>query len=231
MQLPFVQHVVRYCQSVGFWGFCGIDVLFDENGQGYLVGTFFLFYFTFIYFWENFIVPFFVSVRKVLSSFREKLCLFCILSYVLHLFLLLEFFYFDFALSFTYADINPRVTGSSPALMALHQLNTKYGYRTGLFRRSGKNSYLGPPEQLLKEVDEYNSMNDGTSRIIVHSLWEQLNGDGDKTGITKVNLGVYGNDLDEYRRVLNTYAKPRPQPTVAKKEEKKVKETKRRYFE
>lgn len=38
MQLPFVEEVVRYCQALGFWGFCGIDVLFDSKGAGYLVG-------------------------------------------------------------------------------------------------------------------------------------------------------------------------------------------------
>jgi biotin carboxylase len=37
LQMPFVQDVVRYCQALGFWGFCGIDVLFDEAGKGYLV--------------------------------------------------------------------------------------------------------------------------------------------------------------------------------------------------
>jgi hypothetical protein len=37
MQLPFVQDVVQYCHSLGFWGFMGIDVLFDKDGRGYLV--------------------------------------------------------------------------------------------------------------------------------------------------------------------------------------------------
>lgn len=37
IQLPFVIDVANYCQSLGFWGFCGIDVLFDASGQGYLV--------------------------------------------------------------------------------------------------------------------------------------------------------------------------------------------------
>jgi hypothetical protein len=37
MQLPFVQDVVEYCAALGFWGFCGIDVLFDKSGKGYLV--------------------------------------------------------------------------------------------------------------------------------------------------------------------------------------------------
>jgi hypothetical protein len=37
LQLPFVKDVAQYCNSLGFWGFCGIDVLFDKSGQGYLV--------------------------------------------------------------------------------------------------------------------------------------------------------------------------------------------------
>jgi hypothetical protein len=37
MQLPFVRDVVEYCTALGFWGFCGIDVLFDKSGKGHLV--------------------------------------------------------------------------------------------------------------------------------------------------------------------------------------------------
>ena len=37
LQLPFVQDVAKYCQSLGYWGFCGVDVLFDAAGKGYLV--------------------------------------------------------------------------------------------------------------------------------------------------------------------------------------------------
>jgi hypothetical protein len=37
MQLPYVKDVVQYCLSLGFWGHCGVDVLFDINGKGYLV--------------------------------------------------------------------------------------------------------------------------------------------------------------------------------------------------
>jgi len=32
-----VEEVVQYCMSLGFWGFCGIDVLFDSEGRAYLV--------------------------------------------------------------------------------------------------------------------------------------------------------------------------------------------------
>ncbi|GKY91393.1 hypothetical protein MPSEU_000111600 [Mayamaea pseudoterrestris] len=37
IQLPFVEDVAKYCHSLGYWGFCGVDVLFDGTGQGYLV--------------------------------------------------------------------------------------------------------------------------------------------------------------------------------------------------
>lgn len=37
LQLPYVTDVARYCKSLGFWGFCGADVLFDCSGKGYLV--------------------------------------------------------------------------------------------------------------------------------------------------------------------------------------------------
>jgi ATP-grasp domain len=37
LQMPFVQDVARYCLSLGYWGFCGIDVLFDTDGKGHLV--------------------------------------------------------------------------------------------------------------------------------------------------------------------------------------------------
>lgn len=37
MQLPFVKDVAAYCESINFWGFMGIDVLFDKSGKGYLV--------------------------------------------------------------------------------------------------------------------------------------------------------------------------------------------------
>jgi biotin carboxylase len=57
----------RYAKSLGFWGFCGIDVLLDASGKGYLV------------------------------------------------------------------DVNPRVTGSSPALMVGRLLKKEYGFDYGFF--------------------------------------------------------------------------------------------------
>jgi hypothetical protein len=138
LQAPFVEEVVQYCKTLGFWGFCGIDVLFDSKDRGYLV------------------------------------------------------------------DINPRVTGSCPALMALHILAKQYGFTHGLFRRSGDINYFGSPEKLFEDVSAYNTENEGKSRIVVHSYF--LN----EKGITRVNVGVYGKDIGECKTVLNRFAKPAP---------------------
>lgn len=141
MQLPFVEEVVRYCRAMGFWGFCGIDVLFDSSGAGYLV------------------------------------------------------------------DINPRVTGSCPALMCLQQLKRKFGFSVGLFRRTGDKSYYGTPAKLFEEVASFNAANTGKSCVIIHSLWEAENPEGAKTGVTKMNIGVYGSNLDDCKEILNSFAK------------------------
>jgi hypothetical protein len=113
MQMPFVEEVVTYCQSLQFWGFCGIDVLFDSMGKGYLV------------------------------------------------------------------DINPRVTGSCPALMTLSLLHQQYNYSVGLFRRTGDTTYHGSAEQLLQQVDAHNQKQchdngsaNTTTTIIIHSFLE-----------------------------------------------------------
>jgi len=37
IHFPFVEEVVQYCHGLSFWGFCGIDVLFDLQDRGYLV--------------------------------------------------------------------------------------------------------------------------------------------------------------------------------------------------
>ena len=136
IQLPFILEVVQYCKNLGFWGFCGCDVLFDSKDRGYLV------------------------------------------------------------------DINPRVTGSCPALMTLNKLSKKYGFKCGLFRRSGDTNYFGSAVQLLEEVSTYNKEHEGESRVVIHSMYEP------EENRTRVNIGVYGNDMDECKTVLNHFAKP-----------------------
>jgi len=142
MQLPFVEEVVQYCKSLGFWGFCGVDVLFDSMGCGYLV------------------------------------------------------------------DINPRVTGSCPALCALKILSKKHNYQVGLFRRSGDINYYGGSVDLISQVEEFNEANDGKMTIVIHSMYEPIEG-----AHTRVNIGVYGNDMDECKSVLNRFAEPKRDET------------------
>lgn len=138
MQLPFVEEVVQYCESLGFWGFTGIDVLFDSNDMGYMV------------------------------------------------------------------DINPRVTGSCPALMTLQLFNKKYGFECGLFRRGGNINYYGKMADMMAEVDAYNTANEGKSRIVIHSAFEPK----PDVAHTRMNIGVYGNDMEECKTVLNRFAQP-----------------------
>jgi len=137
IQLPFVEEVVQYCHGLGFWGFCGIDVLFDSQDRGYLV------------------------------------------------------------------DINPRVTGSCPALMTLKRLNKAFFFTVGLFRRSGKTAFYGTADELFEQVDA----DEGKSRVVIHSLFHAPG-----AIYTRINIGVYGTNLSECTMVLNQFAHAAPKP-------------------
>lgn len=164
LQLPFVEEVVNYCHGLGFWGFCGVDVLFDSHGLGYLVG--------------KLVITAPSSIKAFWNSLTHGLSL---------------------------PDINPRVTGSCPALMTLTKLKKEFGFTVGLFRRSGQITYLGTPEDLFQSVNEYNKQNEGKSRIVIHSCFKP-----DSKDYTRVNIGVYGTDLEQCKSVLNEYAKASP---------------------
>jgi hypothetical protein len=142
LQLPFVRDVVKYCRSLGFWGFCGVDVLVDRNGRGYLV------------------------------------------------------------------DVNPRTTGSAPSIMVGHRLYEKYGYQYCLFRRSSNYEYPGTAQQLIQDVDKYNTTHEGTSIIILNSFYQE------HETSTLIQLAVYSNtSLDDCEAVLNRFAVPRRHAT------------------
>jgi ATP-grasp domain len=137
MQLPYVRDVAKYIQSLGFWGFCGVDVLFDKSGQGYLV------------------------------------------------------------------DVNPRVTGSLPAIMVGKLLHEKYGFEYCLFRRSARYAFRGTADSFLRSVDEYNENNHANSMIVVNSFAQETE------KCTLVQFGVYCNSgLDECQAVLDLFAPP-----------------------
>lgn len=135
---PFVQDIAQYCLSRGYWGACGIDVLMDPQGKGYVV------------------------------------------------------------------DVNPRVTGTCPALMAFQKLAaSNYDrFAQGVFRRSKKYVYPGTAEQLLRDVEAYNESHDDC-RVVIFSLFER------DPECTFLNIGVYGSSQVQCVKVLNEFARKR----------------------
>jgi hypothetical protein len=100
-------------------------------------------------------------------------------------------------------DVNPRVTGSCPSLLVSQLLQDQYGYDFGLFRRNGDNVYYGTQDQLFDQVAAYNRENDGKSKIILFSVCQE------NDYCTKINIGVYGNSMEECRSVVNRFARAR----------------------
>lgn len=133
MQLPFVKDVAAYFHTLGFWGFCGVDVLFDKNGTGYLV------------------------------------------------------------------DVNPRCTGSSPAIMAAHRFHDKFGYEQCIFRRSRKYIYPGTAVELIDAVEKHNELNSGKSIALVTAFVEQ------SPKCTLVELGAFGGDSSHCEAILDLF--------------------------
>jgi predicted ATP-grasp superfamily ATP-dependent carboligase len=135
LMAPYVQEVVQYCVKRGYWGACGIDVLVDSKGKGFVV------------------------------------------------------------------DVNPRVTGTCPALMAFQKLceMDKTRFSVGTFRRSKQYAFTGSAEELLAAVDAHNSTQDQT-RVLIFSLFEK------KPGCTLINIGVFGSSQVQCIKVLNQFA-------------------------
>lgn len=153
--LPFVVDVVKYFQARDFWGFCGIDVIFDGNDNGYLV------------------------------------------------------------------DVNPRVTGSLPAIMVAHQLyNDIYQYEYCIYRRGYQYTYYGTSQQLLDDVAQFNTMYHEKNRecmILVTGFIETDDSADDNhddfntkqittTTTTATALGKISNNImDDYEEVFYHY--------------------------
>jgi hypothetical protein len=135
LMAPYVQDVAQYCLSRGYWGACGIDVLIDRSGEGFVV------------------------------------------------------------------DVNPRVTGSCPALMAFQKLHAAdSAYALGTFRRSSDHAFPGPACELLQQVEEFNATHDGELRVVVFSFCERA------ADSTELNIGVFGSCQSKCLEVLNHFA-------------------------
>ena len=92
--------------------------------------------------------------------------------------------------------------------MTLQVFHKKYGFECGLFRRGGNISYYGKMDDMMAEVDAYNKSHEGRSRIVIHSAFEP------EENHTRMNIGVYGNDMEECKTVLNRFAQPRKKKNV-----------------
>ncbi len=66
----------------------------------------------------------------------------------------------------------------------------------------------GSSDDLFEAVLAYNDANSGSSRIVIHSV-VQPDHKKDAPVICRVNIGVYGNDINERRTVLNRFAEPK----------------------
>lgn len=131
---PYCLDVAKYCSAQGYWGACGIDVLLDRQGKGYVV------------------------------------------------------------------DVNPRVTGTGPALMIFQKLREKgRDWKYGIFRRSSTHFFPGSVDQVLAEVDAFNASCDDCE-VFILSLCKK------NSRSTRLNIAVYGNHEDECRLVLNRFA-------------------------
>lgn len=134
LQAPYAAEVADYCRSSGYWGFCGIDVLINTEGVGFVV------------------------------------------------------------------DVNPRVTGTMPALMVASQIQSKFGYRIGKFRKSSKCIFPGSAEELFHKVDEYNADHQGNSIVVVFSIHEM------KGNMTRINVGAFGYTHEVCESLLDCFA-------------------------
>ena len=87
--------------------------------------------------------------------------------------------------------------------MTMQLFQKQYGFENALFRRSGDINFYGSAAELFEQVQAYNEENDGTSRIVIHSYYEITSGTR-----CRINIGVYGNDMEKNKEVLNRFAVP-----------------------
>mmetsp|Transcript_17462 Transcript_17462/g.24485 ORF Transcript_17462/g.24485 Transcript_17462/m.24485 type:complete len:504 (-) Transcript_17462:86-1597(-) len=130
---PYALDTANYMLSLGYWGFAGIDVLFDRSGKGYIV------------------------------------------------------------------DVNPRVTGSMPALVATPGIHEKYGFTVGKFRKSTKWSYPGTKEELLAKADLWNAENQKKGHVVLFSVHEK------KEKCTQLNIAVWAFSEKDAQEIFDVF--------------------------
>ena len=97
-------------------------------------------------------------------------------------------------------DLNPRVTGTMPALMVAALMKETYGYTIGKFRKSSRYAYRGSVQELFAQVNAHNEQKGGESRVVVFSMYPETE------NVTMVNIGAYSNSHQESERVLGLFS-------------------------
>ena len=105
-------------------------------------------------------------------------------------------------------DVNPRVTGTMPALMVAQQIHNELGLNVGKFRKSSKYAFAGLAEELLCLVDEFNSIHHGHCIIVVFSLFEV------SIEQTQCNMAVFGESHMDCEAVLDRFLQKVPTTKV-----------------
>jgi hypothetical protein len=99
-------------------------------------------------------------------------------------------------------DVNPRVTGSAPAIFIAQLVYEKYGFEYCLFRRTSKSTFPGTANDLLQTVQQYNDTHSGHSLVVLVSFC-QIAPDR-----TIVNIAAFGRRTspEELEAVINEIA-------------------------
>jgi len=109
---------------------------------------------------------------------------------------------FDFDGAGYTVDVNPRVTGTMPALMAAQLLN-RSDLEIGKFRKSSKYTYFGGCDELMAKVEAYNAKHSEESMIIVLSAFES------EPSKTFCNMAVFGKSHDGCESVIESFLQTR----------------------
>jgi hypothetical protein len=98
-------------------------------------------------------------------------------------------------------DVNPRVTGSMPAIMAGKLLN-RSDLTVGKFRKATSSAYRGTCDELMAKIEDYNAKNSSETMIVVCSLMES-------TPIkTYCNMAVFGKTNEACEAVFDMFLEP-----------------------
>jgi hypothetical protein len=96
-------------------------------------------------------------------------------------------------------DVNPRVTGSMPALVATPGIHEKYGFNVGKFRKSTKWSYPGGKEELLAKADEWNAANERMGHVVIFSVHEK------SESCTQLNIAAWAHSEEEVSEIFGLF--------------------------